>query len=81
MKIYVSNISWGLNTEELHGLFAEFGEVASANIIKDKATGKSRGFGFVEMDNNDEANAAINALNGTDQKGRPINVAEARPRD
>jgi RNA recognition motif-containing protein len=81
MKIYVSNISWGLKTEDLHSLFAEFGEVASANIIKDKATGKSRGFGFVEMDNNDEANAAINALNGTDQKGRPINVAEARPRD
>jgi RNA recognition motif-containing protein len=81
MNIYVGNLSREVTQDELHQAFAGHGEVASANIISDKFSGESRGFGFVEMPNEDEARAAITALNGTDLKGRTLNVNEARPRN
>lgn len=80
MNIYVGNLSHDLTQDELHQAFSDHGEVASANIITDKFSGQSRGFGFVEMPKNDEARAAIEALNGTELKGRTLNVNEARPR-
>ena len=81
MNIYVSSLSWGTNSDSLHDLFAKHGEVASANIITDKMTGRSRGFGFVEMPNDEEGQAAIDALNNTDFEGKTINVSVARPRE
>ena len=81
MNIYVGNLSREVTQDELHQAFSGHGEVASANIISDKFSGESRGFGFVEMPKDDEARAAINALNGTDLKGRTLNVNEARPRN
>jgi RNA recognition motif-containing protein len=81
MNIYVGNLSHDVTQDELHQAFAAHGEVASANIISDKFTGQSRGFGFVEMPKNDEARAAMAALNGMDLKGRTLNVNEARPRN
>jgi RNA recognition motif-containing protein len=80
MNIYVGNLSWEVTQEDLKEAFEAHGQVASANLITDKYTGKSRGFGFVEMPVEDEARAAINALNGMDLKGRTLNVNEARPR-
>ena len=80
MNIYVGNLSHDVTEDELQQAFAAHGEVASANIISDKFSGQSRGFGFVEMPKNEEAQAAITALNGTDLKGRPLNVNEARPK-
>ena len=79
MNIYVGNISWGLNDQDLENLFAEHGTVTSAKIITDRATGRSRGFGFVEM--SDGAEAAIEALNGTEVDGRELVVNESRPKD
>ncbi|MAQ97699.1 MAG: RNA-binding protein [Gammaproteobacteria bacterium] len=79
MNIYVGNISWGLNDQDLENVFAEHGTVTSAKIITDKMTGRSRGFGFVEM--SDGAEAAIEALNGTEVDGRELVVNESRPRD
>ena len=81
MNIYVGNLSHDVTQDELHQAFAAHGEVASANIISDKFTGRSRGFGFVEMPKDDEARAAMAALNGMDLKGRTLNVNEARPRN
>jgi RNA recognition motif-containing protein len=81
MNIYVGNLSHDVTQDELQQAFASHGEVASANIISDKFTGQSRGFGFVEMPKDDEARAAIEALNGTELKGRTLNVNEARPRN
>jgi RNA recognition motif-containing protein len=81
MNIYVGNLSHDVTQDELHQAFAAHGEVASANIISDKFTGQSRGFGFVEMPKNDEARAAMAALNGMDLKGRTLTVNEARPRN
>jgi RNA recognition motif-containing protein len=81
MNIYVGNLSHDVTQDDLHQAFAAHGEVASANIITDKFSGQSRGFGFVEMPKNDEAQAAITALNGMDLKGRTLNVNEARPRN
>lgn len=81
MNIYVSNLSWGTVSDSLQDLFAQFGEVSSANVIKDRETGRSRGFGFVEMPNEDEANKAIETLNQTDFEGKTINVNVARPRE
>jgi RNA recognition motif-containing protein len=81
MNIYVGNLSYDVTQDELQQAFAAHGEVASANIITDKFSGQSRGFGFVEMPKNDEARAAIAALNGTDLKGKTLNVNEARPRN
>jgi RNA recognition motif-containing protein len=80
MNIYVGNLSRDLAENELREAFAAFGEVSSASIIKDKFTGESRGFGFVEMPNKAEADAAIAGLNGKDLKGRNLTVNEARPR-
>ena len=80
MNIYVGNLSRDLSESELKDAFAAFGEVSTCNIIKDKFTGESRGFGFVEMPNKEEADKAIAALNGKDMKGRNLTVNEARPR-
>jgi RNA recognition motif-containing protein len=80
MNIYVGNLSRDLSESELREAFAAYGDVSSAAIIKDKFTGDSRGFGFVEMPNKDEADKAISSLNGKDMKGRNITVNEARPR-
>lgn len=79
MNIYVGNLAWAVGDDDLRQAFAPHGEVASATVIKDKFTGQSRGFGFVEMPNNAEGQAAITALDGQDLKGRAIKVNEARP--
>ena len=81
MNIYVGNLSFGATEEELQELFGAYGQVASAAIIKDRYSGESRGFGFVEMPNRPEAEAAIAGLNGKDFKGRALSVNEARPRE
>jgi cold-inducible RNA-binding protein len=81
MNIYVSNIPYQTTEDELRDAFASFGNVSSARIIKDKLTGKSRGFGFVEMGNDDEARAALEGMNGAELTGRKINAREARPRE
>ena len=80
MNIYVGNLSFTTSESDLKEAFSAFGEVSSCNIIKDKFSGESRGFGFVEMPNKDEAEKAIAALNGKDVKGRTLTVNEARPR-
>ena len=81
MNIYVSNIPYQTTEEEMRDAFAAFGTVSSARIIKDKMTGKSRGFGFVEMGSEDEARTAIEGMNGAELSGRKINAREARPRE
>jgi RNA recognition motif-containing protein len=81
MNIYVGNLSYDTTDDELHTAFSDFGEVASAVVIKDKLSGNSRGFGFVEMPQKTEAQAAIQALNGQDLNGRKLTVNEARPRE
>ena len=80
MNIYVGNLSHEATEEDLQQAFEAFGQVASVNVIKDKFSGESRGFGFVEMPDKAEAQSAINDLNGTELKGRALNVNEARPR-
>jgi len=80
MNIYVGNLSREVTEEELKKAFEEFGKVASVTIIKDRFSNESRGFGFVEMPTDDEANAAISGLNGKQFKGRSINVNKANPR-
>ncbi len=79
MNIYVGNLSRDVTEDDLRKVFETFGKVMSAVIIKDKFTGESRGFGFVEMSNNNEARNAMQALNHTVLKGRPMNINEARP--
>ena len=81
MNIYVGNLSYSMTDEDLRDLFAEFGEVASANVIMDKFSGQSKGFGFVEMPQQADAEAAIKALNDQDVKGRRIKVNQARPKE
>ncbi|MFI3314326.1 MAG: RNA-binding protein [Rikenellaceae bacterium] len=81
MNIFVSNISWGTKSDSLSELFSQFGEVSSANIITDRETGRSRGFGFVEMPNDDEGQKAIDAINGTEFEGKVLNVNVARPKE
>ena len=81
MNIYVGNLPFETTEESLEVAFTEYGEVTSARVITDRYTGRSRGFGFVEMGNNDEAEAAIRALNGNDFNGRALTVNEARPRE
>lgn len=81
MNIYVGNLSWGTREDDLREAFEAFGDVSSVSIITDRETGKSRGFGFVEMPSDSEARAAIAALNGTDMGGRNLTVNEARPRE
>lgn len=80
VNIYVGNLSFDTTEDDLRDAFAAHGEVTSAAVITDKYSGRSRGFGFVEMANTAEANAAIAALNGTELDGRTLNVNEARPR-
>ncbi len=80
MNIYVSSLSYNTTSESLQNLFAEYGEVTSVNVIIDRETGRSRGFAFVEMPNDAEAQNAISGLNETDFEGKTINVAVARPR-
>jgi RNA recognition motif-containing protein len=80
MNIYVSNLSYGTTNESLQELFAEYGEVSSANVITDRDTGRSRGFGFVEMPNEEEGQKSIDELNDTDFEGKTITVNVARPR-
>ena len=81
MKIYVGNLPWSVDDHKLGELFEEHGAVASANVITDRETGRSRGFGFVEMHSDDEARAAITAMSDYAVDGRNLNVNEARPRN
>jgi RNA recognition motif-containing protein len=80
-KLYVGNLSYSVDSSELEQLFGQHGQVVSAQIINDRDTGRSKGFGFVEMANDDEAQAAITALNGQQHGGRALTVNEARPRE
>ena len=80
MNIYVGNLSYEVTEEDLRLAFEPFGQVESAAIIKDKYSGQSKGFGFVEMPSKAEAQSAIDELNGTELKGKTLNVNEARPR-
>ena len=80
MNIYVGNLPFEVTDESLATTFTEYGEVGTARVIIDRFSGRSRGFGFVEMPNDTEAQAAIQGLNGTDQQGRTLTVNEARPR-
>jgi RNA recognition motif-containing protein len=81
MNIYVGNLSYGMSEDELRDAFGAFGEVSSAKILVDRETGRSRGFGFVEMPNQSEAETAIAQLNGKDVGGRALRINEARPRE
>lgn len=80
MNIYVGNLSYEITEEDLRLAFGQFGAVESANIIKDKFSGQSKGFGFVEMPSKAEGQSAIDGLNGKEKKGRALKVNEARPR-
>ena len=80
-NIYVGNLPWTFKDDSLKGLFEEHGEVTSAKVIVDRESGRSRGFGFVEMASADEAASAIEALNGQETEGRELKVNEAKPRD
>ena len=80
MNIYVGNLSYSVTEDDLRQSFEAFGQVASVSIIKDKFSNQSKGFGFVEMPSQEEAQAAISGMNGKELKGRAMNVNEARPR-
>ncbi len=80
MKIYVGNMPYSTSSEELEQLFTQYGSVGEANVIMDRETGRSKGFGFVDMPNDAEATEAINALNSSQLSGRTLRVSEARPR-
>lgn len=80
-RLFVGNLAYTVDDSTLSQLFAEHGTVESATVISDRATGQSKGFGFVEMSSNEEASAAISALNGTEHGGRALNVSEAKPRE
>ncbi len=80
-KLYVGNLSYNVTDSELQELFSEFGTVESAAVIQDRMTGRSKGFGFVEMSSDAEAQAAISGLNGKDHSGRALTVNEAKPRE
>src|SRR6476659_4919904 len=79
-RIYVGNLPWAYGSADLEALFREYGEVAAAEVITDRETGRSRGFGFVQMANDADMDAAIDGLNGQDCNGRPLVVNEARER-
>ncbi|MBK1716563.1 RNA recognition motif domain-containing protein [Thiocystis violacea] len=81
MNIYVGNLAYNVTQEELRDAFGAYGEISSVNLITDKFTGSSKGFGFVEMPNNSEADAAIKGLNETPLKGRNLKVNQAKPRE
>ncbi len=80
MNIYVGNLDYRVNEEDLGDIFSEYGTVSSAKVITDKVNGRSKGFGFVEMENQDEANKAIKELDGTTVENRKIIVNEAKPK-
>lgn len=80
-NIYVGNLAYGVTSDDLREVFAEYGEVSSCNVIMDKFSGRSKGFGFVEMPDSSAAAAAIQALNEQDLQGRNMKVNEARPRE
>ncbi len=80
MNIYVGNLHYDIESEDLKELFIQLGEVSSAKVIKDRETGRSSGYGFVEMDNDDEGKVAISRLDQFEWEGRKIRVSEARPR-
>ena len=81
MKLYVGNLSFQMTNEDLENLFSQAGTVQSANVIEDRETGRSRGFGFVEMSSTEEGNEAIEQFNGKEVDGRNLNVNEARQRE
>jgi RNA recognition motif-containing protein len=81
MNIYVGNLAYSVTEDELRSAFGEFGEVSSVNLIIDRGTGQSKGFGFVEMPDGSAANEAIKSLNGTPLNGRNLKVNEAKPRE
>ena len=81
MNIYVANLGFNVNDESLRGLFKDFGVVSSAKVIVDKFSSQSRGFGFVEMSDENDAQKAMKGLNGSMVDGRPIKVSEARPKE
>jgi RNA recognition motif-containing protein len=81
MNLYVGNLPYRISEDQLKAAFEEYGQVSSCTIIKDKVTGQSKGFGFLEMPERTEAEVAVNQLNGRDLMGRKINVNEARPRE
>ena len=81
MNLYIGNLSYDIDENELEEEFKAYGEVKSVKIIKDRETGNSKGFGFVEMNSNEDGTAAIEAINGKAIKGREIRVNEARPKD
>ena len=80
MNIYVGNLAYGVTDEDLMSAFGQYGEVASVSVIKDKLSGQSKGFAFVEMPSNSEADSAIKGLNEKPLKGRPVKVNQAKPR-
>ena len=80
-RLYVGNLSYRVTSSDLEALFAEFGAVVSAQVVTDRESGRSKGFGFVEMANDAEAETAIQKLNGQDHEGRPLTVNEAKPRE
>lgn len=81
MNIYVGNLSYDVNDDQLREVFEAYGEVSSAKVISDRNSGRSKGFGFVEMDNDAEAQAAIDQLDGAEIDGRAVKVNEAKPRE
>ena len=81
MNLYVSNLDFSSTERELEEIFSKYGAVSSAKVILDRATGRSRGFAFVEMPNDEEARNAISGLNGSAMNNRPLNVVEARPKE
>jgi RNA recognition motif-containing protein len=81
MKLYVGNLPFQTSESELRAAFEEYGQVSSASLVMDRETGRPRGFGFIEMPNDEEARAAINGLNGQNMGGRDLTVNEARPRE
>lgn len=80
-KLFVGSLPWAVDDEKLKEIFSQAGTVDSAQVLKDRETGRSRGFGFVEMSSDEEANAAVTNLNGSDVEGRKIVVNIARPRE
>lgn len=80
-RLYCGNLSYNVSSSDLEQLFSQYGTVESAQVISDRDTGRSKGFGFVEMANDAEAQAAIDALNETEHEGRALTVNEARPRE
>jgi RNA recognition motif-containing protein len=81
MEIYVGNLSWETSDQDLSGAFGAYGNVEKASIISDRDSGRSKGFGFVTMNDDDEANKAIEGMNGTEMGGRNLKVNEAKPRE